>query len=201
MLQTIPSPATREVSRMNDKPRPVSRDAFLGAMRQAASPVCVVTTNVDGQRMALTISSFLSVSADPPLVSVCINRNSRMCDAITDAGAFGVHLLAHDQAHVADNFAGRPRAGGEPYDFACVEWTAGEDAQREPAMVGGSVSADCTVVSSTDAGTHRLFIAEVKNLATNERRPLIYWNRVYAFPTHPDDTRADDPMAPPDPQR
>ena len=89
----------------------------------------------DGQRMALTISSFLSVSADPPLVSVCINRNSRMCAAITDSGVFGVHLLAHDQAHVADNFAGRPRAGGEPYDFSCVEW-ADEASRREPAMVG-----------------------------------------------------------------
>ncbi len=199
MLQTIPSPATREVPRMNDELHPVSRDEFLFAMRQAASPVCVVTTHVDGQRMALTISSFLSVSADPPLVSVCINRNSRMCGAITETGVFGVHLLAHDQAHVADNFAGRPRAGGEPYDFSCVQWAPGEGARREPAMVGVSVSADCTVVSSTDAGTHRLFIAEVKNLVTTERRPLIFWNRVYAFPTHPHDTRSDDPMAAPDP--
>jgi flavin reductase (DIM6/NTAB) family NADH-FMN oxidoreductase RutF len=195
MLQTIPSPTLRQVPPMNEEPK-VSRDAFLSAMRQAASPVCVVTTQVDGQRMALTISSFLSVSADPPLVSVCINRNSRMCAAISDSGVFGVHLLAHDQAHVADNFAGRPRAGGEPYDFSCVEW-ADEQSRKEPAMVGVSVSADCEVVNSTDAGTHRLFIAEVKNLVTTERRPLIFWNRVYGFPTHPADTRADDPMAPP----
>lgn len=177
------------------EPEPVSRDAFLGAMRQAASPVCVVTTNFEGQRMALTISSFLSVSADPPLVSVCINRNSRMCKAIAESGFFGVHLLAHDQAHVADTFAGRPRSG-EAYDFGCVEWVD-EGMCREPAMRDVSVSADCTVVSSTDAGSHRLFIASVTNLVTNERRPLIFWNRAYGFPAHPADGRTDDPMKPP----
>ncbi|WP_288251640.1 flavin reductase family protein [uncultured Hydrogenophaga sp.] len=162
-------------------------------MRQAASPVCVVTTRQGGQRMALTISSFLSVSADPPLVSVCINRNSRMCEAMTETGHFGVHLLAHDQAHVADTFAGRPRTG-EAYDFNCVEWVNDATA-REPAMCGVSVSADCHVVSTTDAGSHRLFIATVTNIVTSERRPLIFWNRVYGFPSHPADPRQDD--APP----
>lgn len=194
MLQAAQRHETTEVPVMKE-PQPVSRDLFLGAMRQAASPVCVVTTNFEGQRMALTISSFLSVSADPPIVSVCINRNSRMCKAITESGFFGVHLLAHDQAHVADTFAGRPRSG-EAYDFGCVEWVK-EGMGREPAMRGVSVSADCTVISSTDAGSHRLFIASVTNLVTNERRPLIFWNRVYGFPTHPADGRTDDPMKSP----
>jgi flavin reductase (DIM6/NTAB) family NADH-FMN oxidoreductase RutF len=190
----VVSPSTSDASQPTMKPELVSRDAFLGAMRMTASPVCVVTTSQGGKRMALTISSFLSVSADPPLVSVCINRNSRMCDAITEAGHFGVHLLAYDQAHVADTFAGRPRHG-EAYDFNCVEWINGSDS-REPAMCGVSVSADCSVVSTTDAGTHRLFIAAVKNLVTSERPPLLFWNRVYGFPSHPPDPRRDDPTRP-----
>jgi flavin reductase (DIM6/NTAB) family NADH-FMN oxidoreductase RutF len=163
------------------------RDVFLSAMRQAASPVCVVTTQSEGQRMALTISSFLSISADPPLISVCINRNSRMCSAMTESGCFGVHLLAHDQAHVADNFAGRPQSG-EAYDFSCVEWID-QSAEGEPFMSGVSVSADCAVVSTTDAGTHRLFIASVRSLTTNDKRPLLYWNRLYGFPSHPGDAQ------------
>src|ERR1700712_5531274 len=153
----------------------LSRDMFLSAMRQAASPVCVGTTQAEGQRMALTISSFLSISADPPLISVCINRNSRMCTAMSDSGRLGVHLLAHDQAHIADNFAGRPQTG-EAYDFSCVEWI--DQGEGEPFMTGVAVSADCAVVSTTDAGTHRLFIASVKNLTTNDKRPLLYWNRL-----------------------
>lgn len=190
MNQVVSPSSSSDVVPQTMAPDLVSRDAFLGAMRMAASPVCVVTTSQDGQRMALTISSFLSVSADPPLVSVCINRNSRMCDAITETKHFGVHLLAHDQAHVADTFAGRPRTGAA-YDFNCVEWI-NESTSREPAMCGVSVSADCHVVSATDAGSHRLFIAAVTNLVTSERRPLIFWNRVYGFPSHAADERRDD---------
>lgn len=160
----------------------VSRDTFLSAMRQAASPVCVVTTTNNGQRMALTVSSFLSVSADPPLISVCINRDSRMCSAMTNSGIFGVHILAADQAHIADCFAGRPKTG-QAYDFSCVEWINQSDG-REPMMSGVSMSAECSIVSATDAGTHRLFIAAVNSLTTNEKRPLLYWNRLYGFPAH-----------------
>ncbi|KAF1020029.1 MAG: NADH-dependent flavin reductase [Paracidovorax wautersii] len=165
-----------------DTAAPVPRDIFLSAMRQAASPVCVVTTRSGGQRMALTISSFLSVSADPPLISVCINRNSRMCAAMTDNGVFGVHILSADQSHVADCFAGRPQSG-QAYDFSCVEWLPQGDG-HEPAMSGGAMSAECSIVSATDAGTHRLFIAAVRNLTTNDKRPLLCWNRLYGFPAH-----------------
>lgn len=165
-----------------DASAPVSRDTFLSAMRQAASPVCVVTTNSNGQRMALTVSSFLSVSADPPLISVCINRDSRMYSAMTNSGVFGVHMLAADQAHISDCFAGRPKTG-QPYDFSCVEWVNQGDGQ-EPVMSGVSMSAECSIVSATDAGTHRLFIATVNSLTTNEKRPLLYWNGLYGFPTN-----------------
>lgn len=183
---SAPFNSPREVPLMCDQP-PISRDAFMSAMRQCASPVCVVTTQIDGQRMALTVSSFLSVSADPPMVSVCINKNSRMCKAMSETGVFAIHMLAEDQSHVADNFAGRPR-GGEAYDFACVEWIDQGDG-REPLMCGVSMAAECAVASSTEAGSHRLFIGEVKNILTNERRPLLYWNRLYGFPSHPGDDR------------
>jgi flavin reductase (DIM6/NTAB) family NADH-FMN oxidoreductase RutF len=187
---TIIEATCRDEPRAAAMPAPgqtVSRDSFLSAMRQTASPVCVLTTEGDGQRMALTVSSFLSVSADPPLISVCINRNSRMCAAMTERGVFGVHMLSDEQAHIADCFAGRPKTG-EAYDFSCVEWLdQGEG--REPSMSGGAMSAECSVVSATDAGTHRLFIAAVTRLSTNDKRPLLYWNRLYGFPTHPDDER------------
>ena len=173
---------------MMSKPEPISKDAFLSAMRQSASPVCVVTTQIDGKRMALTVSSFLSVSADPPLVSVCINQNSRMCKAMTETGVFAVHMLAENQSHIADNFAGRPRCG-QPYDFSCVEWLD-QGAGREPLMSGVTVAAECAVSSHTDAGSHRLFIGEVKNLATSDRRPLLFWNRLYGFPSHSADDRS-----------
>jgi flavin reductase (DIM6/NTAB) family NADH-FMN oxidoreductase RutF len=165
----------------------VSRDRFMSAMRQSASPVCVVTTTSGGRRMGLTISSFLSVSADPPLISVCINRNSRMCEAISSNGVVAVHILSAGQAEIADSFAGRPTSG-EPYDFSCVEWLSPGEG-REPSMSGSAMSAECSIVSATDAGSHRLFIAAVTALTVSDERPLLYWNRLYGFPTHPADDR------------
>ncbi|MEO9338294.1 flavin reductase family protein [Mesorhizobium sp. SB112] len=165
----------------HQQPQPICRDVFLSAMRQAASLVSVITTNVDGQRMALTVSSFLSVSADPPLISVCVNRRSKMCEAMMASGMFAIHVLSADQAHIADIFAGRPKSG-EAYDFSCVDWIQhGKD--REPLMANAAIAAECSVDSVTDAGSHRLFIGAVTHLITTEKRPLLYWNRLYGFPS------------------
>ena len=112
--------------------------------------------------MALTISSFLSVSGRAAaVVSVCINRNSRLCEALSGAGSFGVRLLAHDQAH-GDTFAGRPRPASPRLRLRrMIDQATG----HEPEMCGVSLSAECALVSATDAGTHRLFIGEVKRLS------------------------------------
>ncbi|WP_414594443.1 flavin reductase family protein [Ancylobacter sp. G4_0304] len=150
-------------------------------MRQAASPVCVVTASVNGQRVALTISSFQSVSADPPLVSICINRQSRMHEALTEARAFSVAMLAADQAHVADTFAGRPQKG-KAYDFSCVGWTCRGEG-REPLMLGVTVAAECIVVSTVELGSHCLFVAAVQDIVISEKLPLLYWNRAYCVPS------------------
>ena len=180
MLDTFRSPVAA-ASLQNEDVKSVASDVFLLAMRRAASPVCVVTTNVKGQRLALTLSSFLSVSAEPALISVCINRRSRMCSAMAETERFAVHILAADQTHVADTFAGRPRTG-EAYDFSCVEWIS-QGEGREPLMSGAAVSAECSVISATDAGSHRLFIAAVSSLLASEKPPLLYWNKIYGFPS------------------
>ena len=161
----------------------VSRDDFLSAMKQAASLVSVITTTVDGHRMALTVGSFLSVSADPPLMSVCVNRGSRMCQAMKDGRSFAIHVLADDQSHVADIFAGRPQSGSA-YDFSCVEWLD-QGESREALMEGASISAECRAESIVAAGSHCIFIGVVTNIMTDDKRPLLYWNRLYGFPSHP----------------
>lgn len=160
----------------------VSREEFLQAMKQAASLVSVITTTVGGQRKALTVGSFLSVSADPPLMSVCVNRNSRMCQAMKDSKTFGIHVLSDAQSYVADNFAGRPQSG-DSYDFSCVEWLE-QGEGREALMEGASISAECEVETVVDAGSHCIFIGAVTNIKTDEKRPLLYWNRLYGFPSH-----------------
>ena len=96
-----------------DQPQP-----FLTAMSGAVTQVSVVTTNGTAGRFGVTVSAFTSVSADPPLVLVCINRRSPVVKAIEENGCFCVNLLDDRQSTVADCFSGR----SDPltaYDFSC----------------------------------------------------------------------------------
>lgn len=156
------------------------RERFIAAMRRVASSVSVITTMTDRGRMALTVSSFLSISADPPLVAVCIHRKSPMAAAVDRSGILAVHVLAEHQGDVADTFAGRPRQGA-PYDLSCTEWLESAEG-GEPVLAGAAISLEGRIVGGHDAGSHRLFIAQVRQVRLGEHPPLLYWDRAYSAP-------------------
>ena len=103
---------------------PANRDHFLAAMAAAATGVSVVTTDGPAGRYGVTISAMASVSADPPMLLICVNRRSPACAALLANRLFGVNVLAADQAEVADIFAGRPRQGAA-FHFAEERWAGG----------------------------------------------------------------------------
>ena len=80
-------------------------------MSHAVSGVHIVTTDGPGGRLGLTVSAMVSLSADPPMLLVCINRRSPICNAILANRCFMVNVLSDRQRHVADTFSGRPQAG------------------------------------------------------------------------------------------
>ena len=90
---------------MTDPTPTVERAAFLKAMRQVAATVTVVTTDGPGGRVGATVSSFTSLSADPPLVLICLRADSRIAHAVAENGAFCVNVLPEDAAPVARIFA------------------------------------------------------------------------------------------------
>ncbi|UOM36574.1 flavin reductase family protein [Acuticoccus sp. I52.16.1] len=165
---------------MADETSPPQRDAFLAAMRRAASLVSVVSTGAPHARRALTVGSFASVSADPPLVSVCIRATSPMCAALEDHTHFTVHVLGEDHAHVADTFAGRPPEG-TPYDFDCASWIDRGDG-REPSLEDAAIVVDCLRLDAIALGSHRLFVGEVTDVETSGAMPLLYFDRDYCVP-------------------
>src|SRR5690242_13985198 len=73
---------------------PVRAEQFTAAMGLAATGVSVVTTDGLQGRFGLTVSAVSSVSADPPLVLVCINRKSPAVAAVDGNGVFAVNLLS-----------------------------------------------------------------------------------------------------------
>src|SRR3954451_16704133 len=110
---------------MSSSPRSsTSPTAFVAAMGAALTSVTVVSTDGHAGRLALTVSAMTSVSADPPMLLVCINRASPLLGALRANGCFAVNVLGEHQAAIADTFAGRPPTG-EPYAFGCATWEAG----------------------------------------------------------------------------
>ena len=156
-----------------------SREAFVNAMRGAVTGVNVVTTDGLAGRFGLTVSAFTSVSAEPPMVLVCINRRSPACAAIRENRRFCVNVLSTTQRSLADSFAGHP-TDGLPYDFDAGRWD--EAIAGAPALEGAVANFACALHTAATSGSHAIFIGRA--LAVNDApgQPLLYTNRSYGQP-------------------
>lgn len=174
--QPVSASRGRNISLVPPSQESVASDSFVRAMRGAATGVNVVTTDGPAGRYGLTVSAFSSVSAQPPMVLVCVNRRSPACKAIRKNEAFCVNVLSTAQRPLADTFAGSA-AGGRPYDFSSASWTRAQTGA--PLLDGGVASFDCSVDSAIDAGTHTIFIGLVRAVDHGSASPLLYSDRSY----------------------
>ena len=153
------------------------RDRFLDAMRLAATGVTVVTTSDGRQRLGVTVSAMSSVSADPPLLLVCVHQRSPVAAAVQDNGVFCVNLLSQDQRQVSDVFAGRVKT--ETGDrFACGGWH--RRLTGAPVLVDAAAHFDCRLEASYTHGSHRIFVGRVVEARAGRGAPLVYCDRSYA---------------------
>ena len=107
---------------------------FRDLMAGVCAPVTVVTTMTNGVPHGATVSSFASLSLNPPLVSVAFDRGSALLGQIQAAGRFGVNVLGHAQDELAVTFA---RRGADR--FAAAPWFADHGAApagRRPRLDG-----------------------------------------------------------------
>jgi flavin reductase len=152
---------------------------FTAAMAAAASGVTLVTTSGPTGPLGQTVSAMCSVSAAPPLLLVCINRRSPVPAAVAESGAFCVNVLAAHQAHIADTFAGRPRAGA-PWDFGCADWHAGINGT--PRLPDAVASFCCRLDAQRQFGSHVVLFGLVVDATSVGGEPLLYCRREYGRP-------------------
>lgn len=155
---------------------PVESDLLRQAMRFWATGVTVVTAAHAGRQHGMTVSSFTSVSLDPPQVLVSLSQETRTHDLVTHSHHFGITVLNASQQELGDRFAGRVSdelerlAGLETFTLV----------SGVPLLTGGLAHLDCRVVTTIGSGTHTLFIAEVLAAqSVAEGEPLLYFNRDY----------------------
>ena len=155
----------------------VNPEALRGAMRLWATGVTIVTTTLDGVWHGMTVSSFTSISLDPPLVMVSLEHGTRTLDMLEQSGLFGITILSEGQQAISERFAGRLSESEDRFDNLDV-FTLETGA---PFVAGGLAFMDNLVSSKIDAGTHTLFIARViaTRFTTDYERPIVYFNRAY----------------------
>ena len=150
--------------------------AFRQAAGRFASGVTVVTTRAAEGAYGVTVSSFASLSLNPLLVTVSINRSSSLLDYVRSAKAFAVSVLASDQQQVADYFATRGRTP-ESAGFATVRTTA---RQTNAPIIDGCLSwFDCTVEDVLPGGDHEILVGRVVAAGGRTGEPLVYWSGGY----------------------
>ncbi len=150
--------------------RAPSPEEFKAAMRHFPTGVTVVTSLREGEPRGLTVSSFASVSADPPLILICINREARSYLYISTSKIFCVNFLAADQRDLAERFSGKRR----DRQFEGVDFRV--DATGAAVLAGTVAHLDCRVAEEHHAGSHSIFIGSVLSCASRPGSPLGYYN-------------------------
>ena len=133
---------------------------FRQVIGHFASGVTVITTRDQGANYGLTASAVTSLTLEPPMLLVCINKNTGTQAAISRTRVFAVNILDENQVDLAYQFA-KPQSD----KFAGVEYTYGR--YGEPLLAGALAHIECCVAADVEAGTHKVFLAEVDEATVN----------------------------------
>jgi len=161
---------------------PVGERRFKDVLRLWASGVSVVTT-LDGDGLqAITVSSFTSVSLEPPLILICIETPSRSHDAIVREGRFAVNILHAGQEAISDMAAGRRGPSGHTLPGVARR----TEATGAPVLDDALAWLDCVLVARHDGGDHAIFVGRVEaagtaaaSVAAASGAPLLWFDRGY----------------------
>jgi len=138
------------------------------------SGVAIVTTTLNDLRHGMTISSFLSVSLDPPVIAISANCASQTCSSIQTSGNFAVNILAQGQEGLARLFSDKKK---QDVRFAGLRT---ESAVTGAPLLGGCVAnIDCSVTAVHIVGDHIIFLAKPEAIITNSATPLAYVNHTF----------------------
>lgn len=143
--------------------------ALRAAMGRFPTGVAIVAAlDGEGAPFGLTVNSLTSVSLDPPLLLVCIDRRAASHDPLMAAEHFAVSILSEAQAPVADRFASEPSSGR----FEAAAWTSG--AGGAPRLEGALAWLECAHHDVYAGGDHSILVGRVLAASHGEGAPLVF---------------------------
>jgi flavin reductase (DIM6/NTAB) family NADH-FMN oxidoreductase RutF len=154
----------------------VPGDELRALFREVPSPVGVVTVEVAGESAGLTVDSFVSLSAEPPLVGIALGHHAALHELLREAGAFALSILASDQERLAQHFA----RGVPPI----AHWTGIETTRGQlgaPLIADAMGWIECRLAFEYEIGDHTLFVGEATRVERGPgREALVHLRRAYA---------------------
>ena len=151
----------------------IDRTELRRVMGHFATGVTIITTrDVDGKPYGLTANALCSVSLDPPLLLVCVDKRAESHPAFGRSGLFAVNVLGLGHEDLSRRFA---VSGGDK--FVDVDHRSG--VSGVPLLDGALATIECRVVAVHEAGDHTIFIGEVEHLQGDGGDPLLFFRGKY----------------------
>ena len=135
-----------------------SGEELRETMQRYPTGVAVVTVDLEGERLGLTVASLVSVGLEPPLVAISIAHQAALHELLRGAGGFAVSLLGADQLELAQHFA----RGVPP--IALWHGIEKRDGPRGPLLAGALGWLECELDGEHEAGDHTLFVGRVERV-------------------------------------
>jgi flavin reductase (DIM6/NTAB) family NADH-FMN oxidoreductase RutF len=153
-----------------------AKDDFRRAMGRFTTGVTIITTRLGEDLHGMTANAVTSLSLDPLLVLVCVDKTADTHDILSKAGVFAVNILNKDQSEISDRFAKKEFDGAHgledlPHTFAVT---------GAPIIDGSLAYLDCRTVTEHHGGDHTIFIGEVLEAKElSEAEPLVFYRGNY----------------------
>ena len=142
-------------------------ELMKGFNRQFVTGVTVVSTMDGDQARGLAVNAYCSISLDPPLIMVCIQRTSSTWPALFRATHLGVNVLGRDQHDVVSVFSSK-----DPDKFARIDWRPGP--HGSPLVAGSAAMLEAEIQERFQAKTHTIFVCRVRHAEVDEGEPMVY---------------------------
>ena len=151
----------------------VDATTFRTALGHSPTAVGVVTTrDADGRHHGITISSYASLSLEPPLVLACIDRRARIHPVLCSATSFAISVLSADQEPVARRFSSR-------CDDRFADVTSSPGFSGNMLISGALAHLECDLTGRYRGGDHSIIIGAVKFAQVRAGRPLLHFRGAY----------------------
>jgi flavin reductase (DIM6/NTAB) family NADH-FMN oxidoreductase RutF len=152
----------------------IDSDTFRSVLGRFASGVTVLTSRSQGADLGMTVSSFCSLSLDPPLVLSCVAKTADLHQLLPKGQRVVFNILSASQEALSRRFS--EEEGSQRFDGIGFH----RDAHGVAVLDDVLASIEASIVEQHDGGDHSIFVAHVDGASSNDARPLLYYRGGYA---------------------